>query len=280
MNAIEIKNLTKDYGSFKLNNLSLKLPSGAIMGLIGENGAGKSTTIKLILNMIKKNSGTVTILGKNTETELDDIKEDIGVVLDTPGFPECLNLKQINNIMKYTYKNWSEDSFWGYVKKLDIPDKTIFKNYSSGTKMKLGIAVALSHNPKLLILDEATNGLDPVVRDEILDIFNEFTRDEKHSILISSHIVSDLEKICDYVAFLHKGKLMICEEKDLLTEQYGMIHCTREEFNIIDINAVVGKKENPYGINAVVKRNLIPKKISVSPIGIEELFIFMVKEGK
>lgn len=280
MNAIEIKNLTKEYDGFKLDRLNLTLPMGCIMGLVGENGAGKSTTIKLILNMIKKNSGTVTLLGKNTETELNNIKDDIGVVLDTPGFPQCLNSKQINNIMKYTFKNWNEDTFLGYVKKLNIPDKKEFKDYSSGMKMKLGIAVALSHNAKLLILDEATNGLDPVVRDEVLEIFSEFTRDENHSILISSHIVSDLEKICDYVAFLHKGKLMLCEEKDLLIEQYGMIHCAKEELNRIKASGIIGKKENPYGVNAVVKRSAVPTGMNISPVGIEELFIFMAKEDK
>ena len=280
MNAIEIKNLTKEYDGFKLDRLNLTLPMGCIMGLVGENGAGKSTTIKLILNMIKKNSGTVTLLWKNTETELNNIKDDIGVVLDTPGFPQCLNSKQINNIMKYTFKNWNEDTFLGYVKKLNIPDKKEFKDYSSGMKMKLGIAVALSHNAKLLILDEATNGLDPVVRDEVLDIFSEFTRDENHSILISSHIISDLEKICDYVAFLHKGKLMLCEEKDLLIEQYGMIHCAKEELNRIKASGIIGKKENPYGVNAVVKRSAVPKGMNISPVGIEELFIFMAKEDK
>ena len=280
MDAIEIKALTKEYDGFKLDNLNLTLPSGCIMGLIGENGAVKSTTIKLILNMIKKNSGTITVLGKNTETELDSIKEDIGVVLDEAGFPECLTAKQINNILKYIFKKWSEDKYFDYLNKLSVPIKKEFKDFSKGMKMKLSIAVALSHEPKVLILDEATSGLDPVVRDEVLDIFSEFTRDEKHSILISSHIISDLEKICDYIAFMHKGKLMLCEEKDLLVEQYGMIHCTREEFNTINPSGIIGKKENPYGINAIVKRSEIPKGIAVSSVNIEELFIFMVKGGK
>lgn len=280
MNAIEIKNLTKEYDGFKLDNLNLTLPMGCIMGLIGENGAGKSTTIKLMLNMIKKNSGTITLLGKNTETELKNIKEDIGVVLDEPGFPKCLNAKEINNIMKHIFRSWSEDTFLSYIKKFDIPDKKLFKDYSSGMKMKLSIAVALSHNAKLLILDEATNGLDPVMRDEILDIFNEFTRDENHSILISSHIVSDLEKICDYVAFLHKGKLILCEEKDLLTEQYGMVLCAKEEISTINPNAIIGKKENSYGVSAIIRRTAIPKGMSFNSVSIEDLFIFMVKEEK
>lgn len=153
----------------------------------------------------------------------------------------------------------------------------MFKDFSRGMKMKLGIAVAMSHHPRLLILDEATSGLDPVVRDEVIEMLSEFTRDESHSILISSHIVSDLEKLCDYIAFLHKGELLLCEEKDVLLEQYGVIHCTAEELRELDQAAVKGKRENAYGVEAIVERKAVPSWMSVSPIGIEDLFVFMVK---
>lgn len=278
MNALEIKDLTKKYKNFNLDTLNLTLPSGCIMGLIGENGAGKSTTIKLILNAIKKDSGTISILGKDSTKYISEIKEDIGVVLDEPGFPDCLTASQINNVMRYSYKNWNEKVFFGYLQKLDIPQKKEFKNFSRGMKMKLSIAVALSHNAKLLILDEATNGLDPVIRNEVVEMFNEFTRDETHAVLISSHIVSDLEKICDYIAFLHNGKLMLCEEKDLLTEQYGIINCTKEQFLKLPSNSIKGKKKGKYGIEAIVKRSEVPKNITINPVSIEELFIFMSKE--
>jgi len=280
MNALEIKNLTKSYPGFTLDNLNLTLPSGCIMGLIGENGAGKSTTIKLILDMIHKDSGSIIILGKDNTDSIEFTKEDIGVVMDEVGIPECLTVKQVGNVMKNTFRNWDDAEYARLVQKLALPDKKQFKEFSRGMKMKLGIAIALSHKAKLLILDEATSGLDPVVRDEVVEMLSDFTRDEDHSILISSHIVSDLEKLCDYVAFLHKGKLLVCEEKDQLLAEYGLIHCTAEEIQNLPAEAIKYKKENPYGIEAMVLRNAVPAGVNVSPISIEELFVFMVKEAR
>mgnify|MGYP002559058947 CR=1 FL=1 len=280
MNALEIKNLTKTYPDFTLDNLNLTLPSGCIMGLIGENGAGKSTTIKLILDMIHKDSGSITILGRDNGDCIELTKEEIGVVLDEVGFPECLNAEQVGNVMRHTFKNWDGAEYARLVKKLSLPVKKQFKELSRGMKMKLGIAVAMSHNSKLLILDEATSGLDPVVRDEVIEMLCDFTRDESHSVLISSHIVSDLEKLCDYVAFLHKGKLLLCEEKDLLLAQYGILHCTAEELVALPIDAVICKKENAYGVCALVKRSAVPSGFQISPVSIEELFVFMVKEER
>ena len=216
MNAIEITNLCKSYGDFTLDHLNLTLPGGCIMGLVGENGAGKSTTIRLMMQMIQKDEGTITLLSRNID-DMDALtKEDIGVVMDEVGFPLCLKTKEIGKIMQMTFHNWDQKRYEQLIRQFNIPDNRQFKDFSRGMKMKAGIAVALSHHAKLLILDEATSGLDPVVRDEVLDILNEFTRDENHSILISSHIVSDLEKCCDYIAFLHRGKLILCEEKDVL----------------------------------------------------------------
>lgn len=280
MNVLEIRNLTKSYPGFMLDNLNLILPSGCIMGLIGENGAGKSTTIKLVLDMIHKDSGSITIFGKDNGDDIKLTKEDIGVVMDEVGIPECLTVKQVGNIMKHTFQNWDEAEYACLVQKLALPEKKQFKEFSRGMKMKLGIAIALSHNAKLLILDEATSGLDPVVRDEVVEMFSDFTRDESHSILISSHIVSDLEKLCDYIAFLHKGKLLLCEEKDQLLAEYGLIHCTADQLQSFPSDAVKYKIENTYGVQAMVLRNAVPSGIRVSPISIEELFVFMVKEAK
>ena len=280
MNALEIRNLTKSYPDFTLDNLNLTLPGGCILGLIGENGAGKSTTIKLILDMIRKDSGTVTILGRDIADHAERIKEDIGVVLDEAGIPECLTVTQVGKVMKHTFRNWDEAEYSRLIRELGLPDKKPFKDFSRGMKMKLAIAVAMSHNSKLLILDEATSGLDPVVRDEVVEMFSEFTRDENRSVLISSHIVSDLEKLCDYVAFLHKGKLMLCEEKDRLLEEYGLLHCTSEELRQLPAEAVRYVKENPYGAEAMVRRSAVPDGMSVSPISIEELFVFMVKKAR
>jgi ABC-2 type transport system ATP-binding protein len=250
------------------------------MGLIGENGAGKSTTIKLILDMLYKDSGTITILGKDNEKEISFTKEDVGVVMDEVGMPECLTAKQIGKVMKHTFRNWNEDEYTRLLKKLSLPDNKQFKDFSRGMKMKLGIAVAMSHGAKLLLLDEPTSGLDPVVRDDVVDMFYDFTRDENHSILISSHIVSDLEKLCDYVAFLHKGKLLLCDEKDILLSEYGIIHCTVEQLSELDKEVIKYKKETPYGAEAIVSREDAPDGFKLSPISIEELFVFMVKEAK
>lgn len=275
-NALEIKGLSKEYKDFRLDNVSFEVPSGSIVGLIGENGSGKTTIIKLILNMIKKNGGEVTVLGKNKG--ISDIKNEIGVVMDEPGFPGFLNAKEINRIMKNIFSNWSEDTFFGYLKKLKVPDNKEYKDMSKGTKMKTGIAVALSHNPRLLILDEATNGLDPVVRSEVNEIFTEFTRDENHSILISSHIVSDLDRICDYIVFIHNGKLMLFEEKDRLLEKYCIVHCTREQLSSIERSKIIGRKENKYDISVLMEKSQVKSGFSTSPVDIEELFVFMAKE--
>ncbi len=280
MNALEIKNLTKSFSGFTLDNISLTLPSGCIMGLIGENGAGKSTTIRLILDILHKDSGSITILGRDNEDNIQLTKEDVGVVMDEVGIPECLNTKQVGKIMKYTYRNWNEEEYKRLLEKFALPCDKPFKDFSRGMKMKLGIAVAMSHGSKLLLLDEATSGLDPVVRDEVIEMFYDFTRDENHSILISSHIVSDLEKLCDYVAFLHKGKLLLCEEKDKLLSEYGIVHCTSEEFKELNPDAVKYKKESPYGMEIIVKRDAVPSYFKISPVTIEELFVFTVKEAK
>ena len=277
MNAIEIKDLCKTYPGFSLDHVNLTLPCGCIMGLVGENGAGKSTTIRLILDMIARDSGTITLLGKDNGENIRLLKEDIGVVLDEVGIPACLNPKQVGKIMANTFRNWEQAVYDSLLEKLAVPPEKPFKDFSKGMKMKLGIAIALSHRPKLLILDEATSGLDPVVRDEVLDLFSEFTREESHAVLISSHIVSDLEKICDYIAFLHKGRLLLCEEKDALKEKYGILRCSREQLSALPPEAVIGRKETAYGVEAIAARDAVPAGLSLSPIDIEELFIFMVK---
>ena len=278
MNALELSEVSKKYSSFQLGPVSLSLPRGCIMGLIGENGAGKSTLIKLILNMIQKDGGTVSVLGQNHKKI--SVKEDLGVVLDEVGYPDCITPQQLNLILKNVYQNWDEEIYFSLLNQLSLPPRREFKQFSRGMKMKLGIAAALSHHPKLLILDEATNGLDPVVRDEVTELFSEFTREESHAVLISSHIVSDLEKLCDYIAFLHQGKLLLCEEKDRLLEQYVSVYGTPEQISAIPAGAVIGRKETPYGVQAVVKKDLLPAGTETSRIGIEDLFLFMAKEER
>ncbi|MGM9941663.1 MAG: ABC transporter ATP-binding protein [Bulleidia sp.] len=278
MNAIEINNLCKHYDGFTLDHLNLTLPGGCILGLIGENGAGKSTTIKLMMDMIHRDSGTITLLGKNTE-DMDILtKEKIGVVMDEVGLPLCLTTDEIGKIMQLSYSSWDQTCYESLISQFSIPSGKQFRDFSKGMKMKTGIAVALSHHARLLILDEATSGLDPVVRDEVLDILNEFTRSDDHSVLISSHIVSDLEKLCDYIAFLHHGKLILCEEKDVLLARYGIVRMTQEQIEEIPETAILHKNDTGYGIQALVNRDSIPTGTEVSPVTIEELFVQLVKE--
>lgn len=277
MNALEIRNLTRHFGDFTLDRLNLTLPGGCILGLIGENGAGKSTTIRLILGMLRPDGGTVTILGRDNRDNLALTKQDIGVVLDEVGIPECMTPKQVGIVMADVFTRWDAKTYEGLLERFSLPENKKFKEFSRGMKMKLGLAVALSHEAKLLILDEATSGLDPVVRDEVVSILSEFTRDESHSILISSHIVSDLEKLCDYVAFLHRGKLLLYEEKDMLLSEYGILHCRPED---LPETGVLHKKLSPYGAEAIVRRDAVKPGTALSPISMEELFVFMSKEAK
>ena len=277
-NAIETRKLTKSFKGFTLDRLSLVLPSGCILGLIGENGAGKTTAIKLLLGILKADSGSASVLGQDISGDMGRVKEEIGVVLDEPGLPEKLTVKQLGNIMPNIYKSWSREDFSAYIRRLDLPEDKPYKDFSRGMKMKLGLALALSHKPRLLLLDEATSGLDPVVRDDVTDLLLDFTRDEGHSVLISSHIVSDLEKVCDYIAFLHKGKLMLLEEKDVLLSEYGLLQCSKEEAETIEPSAIIGRRDNPYGCRLIVRADALPRGTKTENISIEELFIFMVKE--
>ena len=280
MNALELKNVTKSFPDFCLDDLSLTLPSGCIMGLIGQNGAGKSTTIKLILDMLRLDGGQISVLGMDHKQHATLIKEDVGVVLDEVGIPACLNAKQVGKIMQYTYKRWDKQRYAELLQKLSLPDNKPFSDFSRGMKMKLGIAVAMSHGAKLLILDEPTGGLDPVVRDQVVEMFYEFTREEDHSILISSHIVSDLERLCDYVAFLHRGKLLLCEEKDALLDTYCCVRGSAEQLAMLDADAVLHKKQTPYGDEVIMRRSDVPSGFAYGPISIEELFVTMIKEAK
>ena len=272
MNAIELKDLEKHYRDFDLR-ISLTLPQGCILGLVGENGAGKSTTIRMLLGMTRPDGGSLQVLG---QPQAD--KEQIGVVLDEPAFPECLTAKQVGKVMAGIFRSWDKAAYEGYLKKLGLPENKSFKEFSRGMKMKLSIAVALSHHPRLLVLDEPTSGLDPVVRDEVVELFADFARQEDHSVLISSHIVSDLEKLCDYVAFLHKGRLLLCEERDALREEYGLAQLSKADFEALDPAAVVGSRRSPYGVSAILRRSEAPAGMQLEPVSIEDLFILMVKE--
>ena len=277
-NAIEVRGLTKRYKDFALEGLDLALPYGCVLGLVGENGAGKSTTIRLIMDALERDGGTVTVLGRdNRSREFLDLKEDIGVVLDETFVPEVINAKQLGKIMAGTYKNWDQAAYDGWIRRFELPLDKKFKDYSRGMTMKLGIAAALSHHPRLLLLDEATGGLDPMVREELLEVFADFAAEEGHAVLLSSHIVSDLERICDYIAFLHKGRLVLCEEKDLLLDKYGILKCSREQLANIPEEAIHGRRVGTYGVEALVEREFMPRDAVVDRASLEDIILYMVK---
>lgn len=276
MNAIELKHLSKSYPGFELKDLNLTLPAGTIMGLVGENGAGKSTTMKLLLGMIRPDGGSINVLGESDLRARPQIKEEIGVVMEDVSFPTIMKIDEIGKVMAGIYRNWDAAEFARMVKVLRIPEDKKFFEMSRGNRMKTGFACALAHHPRLLLLDEATSGLDPVVRDELLDILMDFTRDENHSILMSSHIVSDLEKACDYVCFLHDGRILLTEEKDLIREQYGKLQVTPQQLAELDPAAIIGRRTTPYGTEVIVRKDRIPA-LDTQPVDIEELFVFMVK---
>ena len=280
MNALELHDLKKSYPGFVLGPLNLTLPGGTVCGLIGENGAGKSTTLKLILNMIERDGGSIRVLGTDDLEASPCTKEEIGVVLSGEGIPTSLTAEQVGRVMAGLYRNWDAAVYADYCRKFELPAKKKYGEYSTGMKMKQCLAVALSHHPKLLILDEATSGLDPVVRDELIDLLLDFVRDEDHAILISSHIVSDLEKLCDTITFLHKGKLLLCEDKDALRDEYALWHGTEAQLEELDAAAVLSKRVTPYGAEALVKREGVPAGSALSPVSIEELFVMMVKGEK
>ncbi|HJJ16185.1 MAG TPA: ABC transporter ATP-binding protein [Clostridiaceae bacterium] len=283
-NILEVKNLCKKYNGFELKNINIELPKGMIMGLIGENGAGKTTTIKAILNLISSDNGEIKIFGLDNKQNEKAIKEDIGAVLDDSFLSEYLNPKEINKIMKNIYKNWDEKLYFKYIEDFKLPKDKISKEYSSGMKMKLKIAVALSHHPKLLILDEPTSGLDPVARNEILDIFQEFIQDEKKGIFVSSHITSDLEHIADYITFINNGEIVISKTRDELLEKYGIVKCSKAEFEKIDKKDYLKFKKNRYDYEILVENKLeFKRKYDIQTIDkptIEDVMIIYIKGEK
>lgn len=277
--AVEIREVEKGFNQFTLGTLNFCIPKGVIVGYIGQNGAGKSTTIKLILGLLKPDNGSIKVLGVE-DVNKSGIKDKIGVVFDDLFLPEEIRIKDVERLGENIYSKWDSKSFEMYKQKFNLPEAQLVKNYSRGMKMKLSMAIALSHNAELLILDEATSGLDPVVREEILDILLEFMQLENHTILISSHILSDLEKVADYIAFIDNGKLLFMEEKDELKENYGIIAISDEQLCKIDKKAIVGMRSHAFGKELLVKRNLIPESLKFTKPSIEDIMVHYLKGEK
>lgn len=279
-NAIEIKNLSKSFGEFSLKNVNITLPTGYIMGFIGANGAGKSTTINLILNLLAKDSGSISVLGKDHKTLTRLGKEDIGVVLDECCFAECLTCKDVNMILKNIYTRWDSEKFKTLTKLFTIPETRKLKDYSKGMKMKLSIATCLCHGAKLLVLDEATSGLDPIIRDEILDILLEFVQDEECSVFLSSHITSDLEKVCDYITFINDGSIIFSDTKDFILEKYALLHCKNSDFEVLDKTGVVGFRQNSFATDALVIKSDVYNNFLLDKVTIEDIMLYYIKEAR
>ena len=283
-NNIELQNVSKKYKDFELKDISFNVPQGCIVGLIGENGAGKTTTIKSLLNIISS-EGSIKIFGKDIKKNEIKIKEEIGIVLDDSFLSDYLTAKQVNSIMKEFYKNWDEEKYNSFLKQFDLPINKLIKDFSSGMKMKLKIATAISHNPKLLILDEPTSGLDPVVRNEILDIFRKYIEeDETRSILLSTHITTDLEHLSDYIVFIEKGKLIFNLQTDELLESYGIVKCSSQDFQKLDKKDYISYKKEKYQYEVLINnKNKFKSKYNITTIdkpSIEDIMLFYIKGEK
>ena len=276
-NALEIKGLCKQYEGFALENVSFTLPRGAVMGFIGENGAGKTTTIKSILHLIHRDAGEIRVLGLDNEKDERAVKERIGVVLEDGCFLNTMNARQVDTLMGKAYKSWQSAQFFDFMKRFGIDERKKIKDYSKGMRMKISIAAALSHGAELLIMDEPTSGLDPVVRDEVLDLFYDFMQDESHAILLSSHITSDLDKIADYITFIHQGRIVLSEPRDALLDTYGVLRCTADQLASLDPAAVRAKRVSTFGCEALVRRSGVPQNWPVEPVNIEQIMLFLTR---
>lgn len=283
-NVIELKGVSKNYGDFKLEDVSFSVPEGSVCGFIGQNGAGKTTTIQIILDAINKDSGEVYVFGKSMDKDSAALRENIGVVFDEMGFHDFLNARQINTIMKNVYKNWSSEKYFEYLKLFSLPTKKACGSFSRGMRMKLQIATALSHNPKLLIMDEPTSGLDPIVRNEMLQIFREYVVEEDHTILLSSHITGDLEKLADEVVFIDGGKIVLKGNKDEILEKHGILRCKKDELKNISEALLVSADVSSVGAEVLVNdrkaaQKLYPEMV-MEPAKLEQIMIYYVNSTK
>ena len=278
-NRIELERICKKRGEFSLADVSLCLPEGCILGLIGENGAGKSTLIKTLLGILPADSGRISLFGRPFDGSERRVFEKIGVVLDENQFPEVMTVSQVGKSLAGIFSGWDAARFDALCRRFGLLLGKPCGKLSKGTKMKLSIAAALSHGAELLVLDEPTSGLDPVVRDEFTDMLAEFAAEPGHAVLLSSHIVSDLEKVCDYIAFLHEGKLLLCEEKDRLKEKYGVLRCGTEEAEKWRRYAV-SERQTPYGAELLCKRDAVPAGTPLGAVNIEDIFLFFSRKNE
>lgn len=282
-NILELQQVSKTFpkSGFKLDNVTFSLPYGSILGFVGENGAGKTTTIGCILNTIRKDSGTVKLFGREMQDEDTDMREEIGVVYDGDNFPAYWTAAQLSQVMAGLYSRWDSSLFQKYLEEFDLPLRQKIKHYSRGMTMKLAIAAALSHHPKLLILDEATSGLDPIMRDEMLDVFLGFVQEEDHSILLSSHITGDLEKIADYITFIHNGRLIMTISRNDLVYQYAVMRCRESQFRSLDPGDILAYRKRDFQIDVLVENGKEAEKkyrdVVIDHVSVDEIMLLLVK---
>ena len=279
-NCIELKNVTRKYNKFALKDVSFTVPTGSVMGFIGENGACKATTITALLGLIRPDSGSITVLGEDAQSLSPETKEKIGVVFDSLTFPKELNAKQLDKVLSGIYKQWDSDIFFAYLSHFELPTNKKLKTFSRGMEMRLSIAAALSHDPQLLVLDEPTGGLDPVMRSEILDLFLEFMQDESHSILMSTHITSDLEHIADYITFIHKGEIVFTEERGEMLEKHRILKCSDEQLAEIAKEDIIGMRTGRYSNEVLTVSAEKYPHITADAPSIEEIMVYYVKDEK
>lgn len=277
-NSIEIRNLTCRYPSFALEEINLEIPCGTVLGLIGENGAGKSTLIKAILGLLRPENGSIAVLGEDSTKLTPAIKSKIGVVFDELPFPREMTARQLDRVLGGIFQNWDSKVFRGYLDRFGLPDGKKFSSFSRGMQMRLSLAAAMSHSPRLLVLDEPTGGLDPVIRSEILDILLEFMQDESHSILISTHITSDLEHIADYIGFIHQGRLKFCEEHNELKEKHRILKCTDEQLSRIDPADIIGQRSGRFSHEVLTTAFGKYPDIAQDIPSIDELMVYYVRD--
>ena len=273
---IRIQNLTKRFEGFALEGVSFAVPRGAVVGFIGENGAGKSTTIKSILGLIRPDGGSIEVFGKDVGSLTKEERGRLGAVLGDGKLPENLTAKDLDGVFRHIFARWDAAAFFAYLDRFALPRGKKIKDFSRGMRQKFALAVALSHGADVLVLDEPTAGLDPVARDEILDILYDFMQDERRSVLISSHIVSDLEKLCDYIAFIHRGRLVFFEEKDALYEKYAVLRAPLETLRSC-ADAVVAVHRGEFGAGALVLRAKLPAGIPAERAGIEDIMLYFAR---
>ncbi|NLA96564.1 MAG: ABC transporter ATP-binding protein [Clostridiaceae bacterium] len=278
--VIEIKSLEKHFGRFSLGPLDLSVPQGCIVGYIGENGSGKSTTLKLILGLLRADAGKIMLWGQPIQEMNPSLMNRIGVVFDDLNLPREMTVKEVGRFCRFSFDTWEEKTFQEHLERFGLPLGEKLKNLSRGMKMKLSLAIALSHKAELLILDEATSGLDPVVRDDILDLLLDFLQDKTHAVMISSHVLSDLEKAADYIALLHEGRLLLMEHKDELKDHYALCSVDDETAASLPTDAILGQRKHAFGQELLVKRELMPEGIELSKPTIEDIMVYFVKGVK